>query len=203
MLEIGTTYDPRARQAIFNNQPDELGGIWDAAGQWGAAAIQSVLPMLTGQAGASSGGPARGLAAINAFGTQVIQALQQILAAVRANPAILAQALSDAQTLAGYLGNAQYVYQAQRGNDAEALTQFKAQAAAIVQQIQSLAAAATPSTQTGGGQTTTQTVINPATGQPQTIVVPAASSPASGLSISPTTLLLLGGGLALVFLLKK
>jgi hypothetical protein len=169
------------RERLFENRPDELGDAWDAVGQIGAAAAQTGLNQLFGSGGSASG-VARGLAAISAFGSQVLQALAQILSAARSGQVPIAQALSDAQTTAGYLENPQYVYQAQRGNDAAALREFKSQAAAIVQQLRSL----------GPG---------PASTTPQMPAGPSANAPQVGFSVSP--LILIGGGIGLFLLLKK
>lgn len=186
---------------IFQNRPQEFGDVWQAVGQIGAAAAQTGLNQLFGAGGGAAGGPARGLAAINTFGQQVIQTLGQMLTAAQSGQVPVAQALTDAQAAAAALSNPQYVYQAQRGNDAAALNTFKTQAAAIVQQIQALAASAGDGT---GSQTVT--TVDPVTGRPVTTTIPASSASSgdgSVFGISPTLLMLGGGGLLLFLLLKK
>lgn len=169
-----------------NSGDGNLGGIWDAVGRIGAAGVQ-LLPSLFGGGSGSGTGQARGLAAINTFGQQAIQTLQQILQQLRSQQLSLQDALQNAQRIAGALSDPQYVYQAQRGADAEALRNFKAQAEQLLSQIQSSGVAAQ-----------TQTPVNPAG-------VPTATTPPSslaGLSLSPTMLLVFGG-LAALLVLKK
>ena len=169
------------RQAMFDNSDDQdLGDIWSAVGAIGASAVQLIPGLMTG--GASSGGAARGLAAITAFGNQAIQTLQKILQLAPQNPQ---QAISDATRITNALSDPQYVYQAQHGDDANALQNFKAQAGALFQQIQATAAATLGVTPTESTQTT----------------LPAAT-PTITSGIDTTTLLIAGGLLAAVLLLK-
>ncbi len=81
---------------------------------------------------------ARGLSEINAYGSQTIQSLQNLLGLAASNPA---QAQADAQAFYNTLSNPAYVYQAQHGKDAAALSNFKTQALSLLQQIQAAAAA--------------------------------------------------------------
>ena len=159
----------------FNNA-GTFGDVWNAVGQIGATFV-GMLPALSG--GGISGGPARGLAAINAVGQQAIQSLQQLLAMVNSGQAPASAALPEAQRIAAALSDPQYVYQAQRGSDASALNSFKEQAAEIVRQIQSRGSS--------GGTS----AFPPST-------TPAASTP--GHSISPVLLLAVFGGLGLLAL---
>lgn len=181
-------------EKVWNNTDDGLGDAWNAVGAIGASAVQ-LLPGLFSGGGSSAGGPARGLAAIRAAVDQALSSLNQILQQVRGGQMAAAAGASEAQRIAAALSNPQYVYQAQRGDDAAALNQGKQQAAAIVAQIQALAGNTTP---IGGGVNTggVSPVDTAAGGSAQ---APAASA-AGGIDTS--TLLLLGGGLALILLLK-
>ena len=181
-------------EKIWNNVDDDgLGDVWNAVGAIGASAVQ-LIPGLFGGGSSSAGGPARGLAAIQAAVDQALSSLNQLLAAVRSGQMAPGQAVSEAQRIAGALSNPQYVYQAQRGNDAAALNAGKQQAAAIVAQIQAFAGNTTASG-------TTSPVTVPAGG---TVANLPASAPTSnsGFAADNSTLLILGGGLALLLLLK-
>lgn len=164
----------------FNNA-GTFGDVWNAVGQIGATFV-GMLPALSG--GGSAGGPARGLAAINAVGRQAIQSLQQLLSMVNSGQAPAAAALPEAQRIAAALSNPQYVYQAQRGSDASALNNFKAQAAQIVQQIQARVNA-------GGSSSAPSSPVPPSS-------APATST--AGFTISPVLMLALFGGLGLLAL---
>jgi hypothetical protein len=171
---------PIQTRQMFDNQ--ELGDLWGAIGQIGGMAASTAISSLFSGGGGST--QARGLQAIQAFGQQVIQALAQIQQAIPAATADQkAQLLSQAGQVAATLGNETYVYQAQRGDDAAALQQFKQQAAALLQQIQAAAGSAVTVTANG-------------------TVVPAGTG-ANAIGISSTTLLLIGGGLLLFFLMKE
>ena len=175
------------------SQPDGLGSVWQAIGQIGAAGV-SLLPNLLG-GGSSAGGPARGLAAIQAVIEQALSSLRTLLQQAQSGQMPVAQALAEAQRIAGALSNPQYVYQAQRGNDAEALRNGKAQAAAIVAQIQALGSALPV-----GGQTGTQPPVASSGGVVGNSPISAPVSAGSGIDNS--TLLIVGLGLAAVFVLK-
>ena len=174
-----------------NGPGESLGDIWTAVGSIGAAGV-GLLPALFGGGGSAAGGPARGLAAINAFGQQAIQTLNQILTQLNNRQLSPADAIANAERITAALSDPRMVYQAQRGDDADALRAFKSQAAAILERIRSVsgispadpAAVGTPIT--SGGSTT-------AVGQ----AMP------DGLSISPTVLLVVGGGLVALLLLKR
>lgn len=127
----------------FDTRDTMAGFDWSAvAGQAAAAGVSTGLQILAGLGNSGSGLPAKGLAAITSFVNQAIQALQQILAGLAAGQFTGDQAISDARRIAGYLNDPQYVYQAQRGNDAAVLQQGKAQAAALLSQIEQAAATA-------------------------------------------------------------
>ena len=164
----------------FNNA-GTFGDAWNAVGQIGAALV-GMLPALSG--GGPAGGPARGLAAINAVGQQAIQSLQQLLAMVNSGQAPAASALPEAQRIAAALNNPQYVFQAQNGSDAAALNNFKAQAAQIVQQIQARVNA-------GGSSAAPSSSVPPSSTE-------ATSTP--GFTISPVLMLIVFGGLGLLAL---
>ncbi|MBX3299761.1 MAG: hypothetical protein KF736_09900 [Acidobacteria bacterium] len=175
-------------QRVFTSKDfetrDTLAGFdWSAvAGQAAAAGVSTGLQILAGLGNSGGGLPAKGLAAITSFVNQAVQALQQILAGVAAGQFTGDQALSDARRIAGYLSNPQYVYQAQRGNDAAVLQQGKAQAAALLAQIEQAAAVApVPS---GGA---------------------AGASAAAGMQGESSNLLMIGGLAlaAVIFLLRQ
>src|SRR5262245_59543467 len=98
----------------FNNA-GEFGDVWNAVGQIGSTVV-GLLPMFSN--GSSAGGPARGLAAINAAGLQAIQSLQQLAAMVNSGQVPASSALPEAQRIAASLSDPQFVYQAQHGSDA-------------------------------------------------------------------------------------
>lgn len=188
------TYDER----FFNDTDADLGDVWNAVGAIGASAVQ-LVPSLFGGGSSSAGGPARGLAAITAAVNQALDSLNQLLAAVRGGTMPAAAAVSEAQRIAEALSNPQFIYQAQRGNDAEVLRNGKTQAAAIVAQIQALAG----NTTAGGAGVNYGGIGSPVASSGGTAANPLASAPASnGFAVDNSTLLLLGGGLALILLMK-
>jgi hypothetical protein len=186
----------------------ELGFNWKSLLGIGAAAanfIPGVGQFVSVGIGAVGGlidatktpGQARGLAQINAFGQQVIGALEKLLQTAASCQAMATpqQIVDEANKLAAMLSNSAMVYQAQKGNDAEALANFKQQAAAMVQQIQAAAAACAARQQTGTGTpgTTTQIVNG------QVVTVPTTPG-----GIDTTTLLLFGGvGILALYLVMK
>lgn len=137
-------------------------------------ALSPLIGMIKGLFSACKPGQACGLAGIQSFTSQAIQTLQSILAMLQGGQITPTDAITNAQKVAAALGDPQYVYQAKKGKDAAALQAAKSQAAQLVQQIQSVAA---------------------------TIKPPAAAGSIGG--IGSGTLLLVGGGLLAVFLLKK
>lgn len=177
-------------QRYFDVRTDDgtLGDIWNAVGAIGASAVNLLPGLLSG--GSSSGGPAKGLAAIQAAVNQALSSLNQILQRVTTGQMAPAAAASEAQRIANALGDPQYVYQAQRGNDAAALNAGKSQAAAIVAKIQA-AAGALPIVNTAGTAPTM-----PMPGQTAT----PNGNDADG--IDTTTLLIVAGMLAALLILK-
>jgi hypothetical protein len=128
----------------------------------------------------------------------VIQALQAILAAAGQAPA--QQAVSDAHNLVSSLSNSTYFYQAQHGDDAAALANFKSQATSLLQQIETAYGAADvlPGTTASPG-----TAIVPAGNSPGTVLPTstAAAQTIAGIPMS-TLILVLGVGLGAWVLLK-
>lgn len=186
-------YDKRYFDPAADFSDGGLGDVWNAVGAIGAAGVQ-LLPGLLGGGGSSAGGPARGLAAIQAAVQQALSSLQTLLGQARNGQA--ANVLPEAQRIAAALSNPAYVYQAQRGADAEALRNGKAQAAAIVAQIQSLASAvpvlpptSTPPVSLAGGNATGNS--------------PAVTPGGSGSSINNSTLLIVGMGLVALFVMRS
>ena len=166
-------------EGYFNGDDQQLGWV-DAAISAGTAIVGGMFNR------GSSSQQYRGLAGINSAGQQALQSLQQILAAVSTNPPTmpLDQAISEAQRIAAALSNSQFVYQAQHGQDAAALQQFRTQAAELVRQIQSRA----------------QTPSGPVLGNP-----PASpgSTATGGSGLGTGTILIVFGGLAALALLRR
>ena len=171
----------------FFNTDGTLSGFWgDVVGQVGAAGV-SLLPSLFGGGGGASSGQAKGLQAITAFGQQAIQTLTQIMQGLTSGQLSPADAVSNAQRIVAALSDPQYVYQAQRGKDADALNAFKQQAGQMLSQIQAAASAVRVDPKTGSPSLPN---AGPAVGQ-------------SGGGIDSGTLLLLGGGLIALLLLTR
>ena len=156
---------------------------------WVGAAIgagTSILGPILGSLFAPCGGKnvACGLQGITSFGNQAIQTLQQILQMVSSNPPMVSpqEAISNAQRISAALSDGNIVYQAKKGKDAAALTQFKSQAAQLVQQITAAATAK------------------------QAQLQQQSASPLGGLAGSGgmgSTVLMIGGGVLLLMLLKR
>lgn len=137
------------------------------------------------------GGPAKGLAAIKAFCDKVLQALDQLAAAAANGQADRATVYSKADQLVALLSDPTAVYQAQRGDDADALNAAKQAAAQKAQQAKA-AADAFAQGSPGGAGTQQPVTIDPATGQ----VIPATQTATGGADI--TTIAIVGiAGLAL------
>lgn len=169
-------------KGFFDAGTGTLEGFWgDLLGQ-GVAAGVSLLPKLFGGGGGANG-QAKGLQAITAFGQQAIQTLNQILQGLTSGQLSPADAVSNAQRITSALSDPAYVYQAQRGKDAEALAGFKQQAGQMLTQIQALASSAT---------------VDPKTGMPQ-----GSASANANAGVDTSTLLLIGGGLAVLLLLLR
>ena len=100
--------------------------------------VEKVLPVAIGSFQAFQKpkiqGQAKGLAAIQAAGSQIIQAIQQI-ASNPANFGTLQNAIAEAEKLAMFLSDPQYFYQAKEGSDYTALKNFKIQARNIIAQM--------------------------------------------------------------------
>ena len=169
----------------------DLGSVWDAVGAIGAAATQVTLPLLLGSGGGSSG-PARGSAAVAAYCRQAIDTLNQILTSMQAGQLSRADAVSNATRIVSSLSDSNYVYQAQHGDDANILRTAKSQAGELLRQIQALA---------GSGQTSPAGPIPNETSAGNVSTVASAPTPIVA-GIDNSTLLLVGGGLALLLLLK-
>lgn len=129
-------YDER-----FFNAGDETLGFAFIPALIGAS--PGIFSAIAGLFGGRRSEQFRGLREINNGGQQLMQALQQLLAAVSAGQIDPAYAVSEASRLASMLSDPAIFYQAQRGDDAAALRNFKAQAAQLVQQIQAAAASRT------------------------------------------------------------
>jgi hypothetical protein len=148
------------------------------------AAAPSIFSTVMGLFGNKQTAQFQGLAGIQSGGQQLIQTLNQIKTNLQSGQMAPAQAVSEAQRIASTLQDPTIFYPAKKGNDAAALTQFKAQAAAMVQEIQSLAAAMAQAQQAAG--------IDPATGRPL-----------SNAGISTNTLLIAALGIGGVLLLTN
>lgn len=79
--------------------------------------------------------PYRGLSAISSGGSQLISTLNSIFSRYTSGDLTLADAYSNAQRITGYLSDSNVFYQAQRGDDANALMRFKRQAYDILRAI--------------------------------------------------------------------
>lgn len=190
---------------IYSNplQNDQLGGwgdIFKTIGAIGLGTAPAIVPSIPGlsntvrniiSTGAqvasqflgslnTSGGQARGLAAINAFGQKVLAQFPQLAQAAQQGMS-RAEVYQAADGLVAVLNDKQYVYQAERGKDAEALEAFKAQAKNLAAQVKQLA-------DTLAGQTTT-------TG---TTTTGTTTTDTSFLDGAFTNYLFLGGGILLV-----
>jgi myo-inositol-1-phosphate synthase len=145
-----------------------------------------------------SGGVAKGLAGINAFGGQVMAEFDKLAGMV--GQAGKREIDAEADKLVSHLSNPAMVYQAQKGKDAAALADFKQKAAAAAAQIKAATAAfetqrATQQQQqqpttTTGGAVSYQTLSNG-----QVVAVPAQTD--------NTILYALGGAIILILLWKN
>lgn len=173
--------DPR-----FFDNPEDRGMGWVGAV---IGAGSSILGPLIGKLFAPCGGAnvACGLQGITSFGNQAIQTLQQIKGMLQTNPPQVSpqDAISNSQRIAAALSDGTVVYQAKKGKDAAALVQFKSQANALVAEITALGAEVTAA-------------LN---AQAEAKAAASASPLGSLSSINP--LLLVGGGIVAIMLLKK
>lgn len=147
---------------------------------WISAAIAAGASILPSLFGGRQSAQYQGLAGINQAGQQAIGSLQQLLQLVTSGQIPAAQAASEASRIAGILNDPAVVYQARRGQDAAALQNFKQQAATLVEQIQFASAsrsAADPGVPTMGYT------------QPS--------------GFDPKTVMLIGGGLLALMLLRN
>jgi hypothetical protein len=175
----------------------EITPIGDGQLGWVSAAIEAgaaIAPVFL--AGSQSGqSQYKGLQAITSGGNQLISQMQELLALVQSNPSTGQQAVQAAQQLRTSLDTPAVFYQAQHGSDAAALTNFKSQADALLQQIQAAAAASAGTT--ANGQPVIQTPNGPmvqTTGaNGQTVLVPAPSTSAATIGGIPLSYLLIGG----------
>lgn len=143
------------------------------------------------------GGPARGLAQVQAFCNQVLQALDNLIAQAASGQIDHATVYAHADQLVALLSDPTAVYQAQHGDDANALNTAKAAAAQKAQQAKQAADAVSQAIATGQQPgTVTTPVIDPATGQ-------IIQQPAAAGSLDITTIAIIAGaGLALGWLLS-
>jgi len=197
---------------------DELGGIGDFFKKLGSLALPLVGTIaapftggmslaltsainaggaigagLLGGAGGSSGasGQAKGLAAIQSAGQQVISTFDALNQKITSDPNFSkSDAYTAADKLVSILSDPAAFYQAQKGKDAEALANFKAQAAQLAAKSKSIADAAEA-----------QRAAQPAqkTGAVQMQPIQTASL-VNG--ISNQTLLFVAVGIAAVFIMK-
>ncbi len=208
---------------------DELGGIGDFFKKIGAIALPlagtiaapftgGLSLALIGAGGAIGGGllgsslsssgggtQAKGLAAIQAKGQEVISAFDTLKQKITSDVNFTkADAYAAADKLTAILSDASQFYQAKKGKDAEALAGFKTQAAQLAAQMKSLADAADSAKQqnstalqttTGaGGQTITKTVDRNGN------IVQSVSGSANNLPFGLSTTEILIGAAAFYFL---
>lgn len=201
-------------ELLIRRNRSELGGLSDIFRSIGligaaasgpiAAAIPGVSNGVAGAIGAAAqaaaalflvpkppGGPAKGLAAIQAFCNRVLAALDAVTQAASNGQIDRATAYAQADQLAALLSDPTAVYQAQHGDDANALNAAKSAAS---QKVQAAKAAADTFAATGkpAGAATTA-VIDPATGQ-------LVAQPAASLDIT-TIAIIAAAGLALGWVL--
>ncbi|MDI1241215.1 MAG: hypothetical protein PSX80_04765 [bacterium] len=141
------------------------------------SAAPQIFQSILGLFGGGRKAQFQGLAEINTAGQQATQAMDQIKAALASGQMSPGQAVSEAQKIVQSFNDPKIVYPASKGQDAAARTQFIAALNSALQQIQALAAAA-PTKASG-----------------------AAGDVLGG--ISTNTLLVVGGGLLAVLMLKK
>ena len=148
------------------------------------------MQVLGGGGGGASGGgggqPARGLAAIRAATSQIIQALEALRSQI--GQGNYQEIIAQAQALTSALSNPSIIYQAQRGEDAAVLEAAKTRANQILQEMATLGASVS-AVQTGANQA----------GQ-----VIAAGGTLTQQLLADKTLIYMGFGfVALYFLIKK
>lgn len=170
-------------------------GAIGAAGSVGANLIN-----VFGSGGGGNGQQAKGLAAIQAKGQEVISAFDTLNQKINSDATFAkADAYTAADKLVAILSDSSEFYQAKNGKDGEALAKFKTQAAQLAAQSKQLADAADLNRQqalaTTGGQIV-QTIG--ANGQVVQTVQPATA--ATGLPFGLSTTELVIGGLAIYFL---
>lgn len=206
---------------------DELGGIGDFFKKLGSIALPLVgtiaapftggmslaltsainaggaigAGLLGGIGGGGNSQQAKGLAAIQAKGQEVISAFETLKQKITSDANFTkADAYTAADKLVAILSNSTEFYQAQKGKDAEALASFKQQAAQLAAQTKTFADAAdaakrnSAQTANGAGGQLIRTVDKD--GNIVQTVQPAASNLPFGLSMTE----LLIGGVAAYFL---
>lgn len=164
-------------------EPAKLGAI-----DWGGL-ISAGTSLIGGLFGGGSKPPnqAKGLQAIQQKANSILTALDSILASVTAGQGNTAQAVAQAQTLVAALSDPNEFYQAQRGDDAAALSSAKSSAQQKLQAIMSAAA-------TVSGANTIPNQV----GQ-----VAAAGGTFTQRLLADNTLLYIGAGLAIVYLVTR
>lgn len=167
-------YNPDYFNTSLRGVDDQTLGFAFLAPLIGAA--PGIFQSIVGLFGGGRKAQFQGLAEINTAGQQATAAMDQIKAALASGQMQPAQAVSEAQKIVAQFNDPKIVYPASKGADAAARNQFIAALNQSLTQIQSLAASA-----------------------------PAAQANGSGSigGISTNTLLLVGGGLLAVFMLKK
>ncbi len=154
--------DGIAWQAV--GESDELGGIGSFFKKLGAIALPlagtiaapftgglstmligvggSVGGGLLASSGAGAGGQAKGFAAIQSAGQQVIDTFATLKQKTASGEYSKADAYAAADKLVSVLSDSSAFYPAKKGKDAEALAGFKTQAAQLAAEVKSLADAA-------------------------------------------------------------
>lgn len=198
-------------QVNFENQ---LGGFFSFLGKIAgvAAPIANFIPgvgqyVSAGLRGLSSlsgggggGGVAKGLQGITTFGNEVINAFGQLLSQAANGQITKEEAYQKADKLVSLLSDGSVVYQAQKGKDAEALNNFKAQAKQKADEVKAAADNFYQRQMQQQQQPQMQgAILTGYTPQGQ----PIYQYGGGGGGIDTTTLLLFGGGALILVLLLR
>lgn len=167
-------YNSRWFDTALEGTDDETFGVVGAL----ISAAPGIFSAIAGLFGGGRKAQCQGSAEIQSCGQQAITAMNQILQGLAAGQMSPDQAVAEASRIVGQFNDPSIVYPAKKGNDAAIRQQFIQQLSALQQQVQQAAATA------------------------------AAQSPQQqnnilSNGISPNTFLLLGGGLAALFLLRR
>lgn len=187
--------------------PAKVGGLFDTISNFLNLGLQGYAAVQAVQGAGATQGQARGLAAIQAATAQVLQALDQLVAAAQQSRSQAPQILQQAEQLVAALSNSQFIYQAKKGDDARVLTDAKA---AAQQKVNAIRAIITGGVTTGGGTaptvaTGTLITTDPTTGALVSVPTLASNTPSnSAMQPIDSNLILYGvGALALILIFNR